>query len=266
MDRRARTDAQLIAVATDGDASAFAALVHRHAARVHAVVAEDTDPDARVVEVFTAAMTRLADAPEDVGAWLDSIARAAIEHHHHEPTEPATDAPAGHGDIAPERLDALWRELATRWPSGRAAPRIPTWLPWVTTAAVTIALSAGIPWWLLGPDAPEPDLVELSAFPLVEGPEDPADEPEPVEEKPLPTFEFPVPPEELEPAEEPVEPEPSLPDDEPVPTDGTAEEPTDADAEGDSPDDATDDETDPDADPDPDAGEPATDDGSEEST
>ncbi len=210
MDRRERTDAQLVANAVDGDVGAFAALVHRHAARVDAVVEHDTDPDARLVEVFTTTMTRLADAPEDVGAWVESIARATVRPRPEEPR----DAPRVVTAVEPERLDAVWRELARRWPSGRAAPRTPTWLPWVTTAAVTIALSAGIPWWLLGPEAPEPDLMELRAFPLIEGPEAPVDEPDPVEEIPLPTFEFPVPPDEVE---EPRAPEqPSAPDADPA--------------------------------------------------
>ncbi len=213
MQHRVRSDPELLALARRGSDSAFAVLVHRHGPRVIRAASGGQDPVDHAVRVFTTAMRRLDDAPDDLTGWIDAI---ASEGDHpslsdgaaaREPDGAAVSTSgdttsindAGHlPDDIDATIDAIWAQLTSRWPNGRRRMRVSPAVTWAITIVVTVAVSAAVPWLVLGSFPHEPDIQELRAFPIDD---DPTPEPEPGEQ-PLPTFEFPVPPEEL-----PVEPD-----------------------------------------------------------
>jgi hypothetical protein len=171
-------DAALLAQARSGEVGAFAVLVLRHAPRLHAAARRGGAgaPDEVVVRTFARAMRRLDRAPdEDVPGWLLGL---------QQPRRRGDDqvaVPADEdGAVLPERtVDAIWAELAPRWPSGRRPVRPPRWLGQVALIALLLVLSVAIPYLLLvtaaeQDEAPGP-LAELVAEPLEEDdwPDDP---------------------------------------------------------------------------------------------
>lgn len=160
------TGSELLARARNGEAAAFAVLVHRHAPRLHALASATgaDDPDAVVVTTFARAMRRLEQAPaEDLAGWLAGLQ-------------------AGRGDPAPEpaeipplpdqAVDALWSTLAPRWPSGRRRVRPPRWFGQAIVVVLLLVLSVAVPYLLLvtaadRSEGPAP-LTEIVAEPLEE--------------------------------------------------------------------------------------------------
>jgi hypothetical protein len=222
LDHVARSDAELLALARQGWASALGAMLHRHGPAVAEVVRGARDPERAVLDTFTEAIRALETAPEDdVAGWLRGLASG------HAPEDSAADTPApdehAEPDDAPEPdLDAIWARLADRWPHGRARLRIPPALAWALAVVATIALGAGLPWLTLGPLGEEPELPQLRAFPIddereVVDPDDSTEEEgEEEADEPLPTYEFPTPPAEVdEPAEEADPDGPDAPADDP---------------------------------------------------
>jgi hypothetical protein len=135
-----RSDEELVTLARRGWPAAFAVLLHRHGATVRAAVADSSNPDAAVVRTFTRAMRQLprADTAAPVAPWLLALApgrgdRTAPS----EPPPPALDDP---------QVDALWAELAPRWPEGRVPRRLPTWLRYSLLTLVLTGLAVVIPY------------------------------------------------------------------------------------------------------------------------
>jgi hypothetical protein len=136
-----RSDAELVTLARRGWPAAFAVLVQRHAATVRAAVAGRPDPDAAVVATFTRAMPHLrrVDPTAPVEPWLLALAPGRKGR----TAAPTAPRPAVDG----AELDALWAELAPRWPRGRAPRgRLPAWLRWSMLTVVLMALAVVIPY------------------------------------------------------------------------------------------------------------------------
>jgi hypothetical protein len=136
-----RSDAELMTLARRGWPAAFAVLVHRHAATVRAAVVGRPDPDAAVVATFTRAMQHLrrVDPTAPVEPWLLALAPGRKGR----TAAPTAPRPAVDGS----ELDALWAELAPRWPRGRAPRgRLPAWLRWSMLTVVLMALAVVIPY------------------------------------------------------------------------------------------------------------------------
>ncbi|MFW5933860.1 MAG: RNA polymerase sigma factor [Actinomycetota bacterium] len=118
-----RSDAELVRRAQEGMATAFAALVHRHAPAVRATVASAADPEAAVVATFSSAMRGLdhRDPDEPVAPWFIELASQQV-------SDPAPVTADAAPPMDPDELDRIWRELDRRWPSGRRPRRPPRWL------------------------------------------------------------------------------------------------------------------------------------------
>ncbi|MFU8840552.1 MAG: hypothetical protein ACNA8R_07490 [Nitriliruptoraceae bacterium] len=183
-------DDALLARARAGDVGAFAGLVHRHAPRVHAAArgAGEEAPDAVTTRTFVRAMRRLDEAPpDDLAGWLLDL---QPPHRGREPGSGAPDDRIVPADEEPEALpqgtlDAIWTELAARWPSGRRPVRLPRWVAHVALVALLLGLSVAIPYLLLVTAAEQndtaPPLADVVAEPLEEDdwPADPDDRLEP---------------------------------------------------------------------------------------
>ena len=151
-----RDDADLLAHARQGDAAAFAVLLHRHGPAVHAAssdgtterVHEDTgEPPvatAAVTRTFLAAMRQLDQADDqDLRGWLLRLALGADP-------DPAALTRARRPEPLPGTvLDQVWGELAERWPTGRRPLRAPRWLAHAALLIVLLALAAGVPYVVL---------------------------------------------------------------------------------------------------------------------
>ncbi len=156
-------DAQLVARAHRGEVGAFAVLVHRHAAHLHAL-AGDMDG---VLRAFRRAMRRLdrADA-EDVAGWLASLLPRGQR-----PGDDEDDTATGHAPPLPaSEVDALWAQLAPLWPRGRRRVRVPRWVGRLTLVLFLLALSVAIPYLVLTTSedrepAPSP-VAEVEGVPL----------------------------------------------------------------------------------------------------
>lgn len=175
------TDAELLTRAGAGDSAAFAVLVHRHAAALHAAATASgsADPEAGVVTTLSRAMRRLDEAPtDDVRGWLLELQRTRRGSSGEEPAE---------DEVPPLReqvLDRIWAELAPRWPRGRRPVRVPRWVGHIALVALLLVLSVAVPYLLLvtaaDSDAGPAPLAEVVAEPLEadaspEGSDDPTD-------------------------------------------------------------------------------------------
>lgn len=203
------SDARLVELARAGVAGAFGVLVHRYGPLVLRLADDDPDPVGATAAVFVRAMRELRPAPiVDVEDWLLGIATEELD----VPSGHADAARAEHGTATPPadtataveitavldpRLDDVWSELSRRWPDGRRARHVPSWVIWTLTGIILIALAVLLPWAVLGaPGEQDPVDDELHGSPLPDEPEpsesDQVDDTDTAEEQ-LPSFELPSP-------------------------------------------------------------------------
>lgn len=161
-------DQALLARARAGEAPAFAILVHRHAAVLHAAASAGEDLKDRdgalatVQRTFVRAMRRLDRAdPTDVGGWLRQVQGTPLEPADIEHAPPLTTT----------ELDELWRELSPRWPRGRRPWHVPRWIGKVAVVLVLLALAVAVPYALLVTAADDEDqgpapIAEVVAVPI----------------------------------------------------------------------------------------------------
>lgn len=175
MQLSSRSDEELVALARRGWPAPFAVLVQRHGATVRAAAADRSDPNAAVVRTFTRAMQQLkrVDPATPVESWL----LALVPGRHGRTAAPGASPVALDGS----QLDALWAELAPRWPRGRAPRRLPTWLRWSLLTLLLMALATVIPYATITTGqrgaTPEPTSEPLRAA-LIEPDVEPGDGPD----------------------------------------------------------------------------------------
>jgi hypothetical protein len=145
----AETDDELLGQAQAGAAPAFAILVHRYAALLHAAASDGSASKAggrdaaaldTVRRTFLRAMRRL-DAADGaaLGSWLLELQGTPLSTAEADRAAPLTTA----------ELDRLWGELAPCWPRGRRHRHPPRWLGHVAIVVLLLALSVAVPYALL---------------------------------------------------------------------------------------------------------------------
>lgn len=144
MEHAARSDAELVELAQDGSAPAFAVLLHRHGAAVREVVTDEADPTGAVVATYLTAMRHLGQRTPTtpVRPWLLELATDEARH-----PRPASDAPPA---LDADELDGIWAELDVRWPDGRTPRTVPAWLGWSALVVVLASLAVLVPYLILG--------------------------------------------------------------------------------------------------------------------
>jgi len=198
-------DGELLARAREGDAPAFAVLVHRHAATLHAAASASSGSAAGASGATDAASgttdaasdtadaaSGTTDAAGDPGggaAALTTVRRTFLRAMRRldraDPTDVEgwllevqgtpldADAAARAAPLASAELDELWRELAPRWPRGRRKRRLPRWIAQVALVLVLLALAVAVPYALLVTAVeeadPSPDpIAEVVGVPIVD--------------------------------------------------------------------------------------------------
>jgi hypothetical protein len=201
-----RSDAELLELAQAGAAAAFAVLLHRHGPAVRSAVRYEDDPTAAVTATFVRAMRALPDLDPAAPArpWLVGLTGTEVVP---DPIVPLSE----------EERDAIWTELARRWPTGRAPRGEHRGIRRLALVAALVAAGGLVPAAVLLASRPPPPADELRAFPVhleTRATPDPDDEPEP-----LPTFTFPAVPEleQPDPEPEPVVEVTPAPEPEPTP-------------------------------------------------
>lgn len=120
--RRRHTDLELLELAREGSAPAFASLLHRHREILRRGALRAAHPEQVVTSTMLSATRQLrrGAAPEDdIRAWLMDLMEAQV----------ADDlGPPGVERILPsDWFDRTWVRAEQHWPSGRRRPRPPRW-------------------------------------------------------------------------------------------------------------------------------------------
>jgi len=179
MTRPRHSDSELLSLASEGSASAFAALLHRHRHVLKSHAGGAAEPELAVEKAAIAAMRRLRSRPrvDAVDTWLATLVDEQVA------ASPATS------DV--ERIfptgwfDQLWVRVQRRWPHGRAPLHLPKWLRMSLAAVALVVASAGGTFVVLTNEDASDVVLDLSSAPL-EGPGilasgEPAAPPEPEE-------------------------------------------------------------------------------------
>lgn len=186
-----RSDDELITLARQGWAPAFATLLHRHGDEVLAAVDNRRRPVPAVTTTFLRAMRRLDERHpvEPVDRWLVRLSTGP-RWRRRRPAEPDERRQLSDTD-----RDLIWSELRARWPRGRRRRRVPPVLIWLATLVAVAAVSAGVPLLVLGDVNGPPEADQHVRAVTIDRPDAPAPEPELIEEppEPLPEYEFPAP-------------------------------------------------------------------------
>jgi hypothetical protein len=121
--RRRHSDAQLLRLASEGSAPAFASLLHRHRSALQRVVLDAADPRAAAEHTMRSAMRdlqqRRVTADTDVVAWITDL---ATSHAARDPSPQDVDQL-----LAADWFDRAWSRAERSWPSGSVRPRLPRW-------------------------------------------------------------------------------------------------------------------------------------------
>jgi hypothetical protein len=163
MTRPRHSDSELLSLASEGSASAFAALLHRHRHVLRTHAAGAAEPELAVERAAIAAMRRVRRrSPIDaVDTWLATLVDEQVA------AAPATS------DV--ERIfptgwfDQLWVRVQRRWPRGRSPLHLPKWLRVSLAAVMLVVASAGATYVVLTNEDASDVVLDLSSVPL-EGP------------------------------------------------------------------------------------------------
>ena len=154
--------AELLALARDGSAAAFASLLHRDRAALQRVALGAADPERALRTAITAAMraARRRDA-DAAGVAAAATAAAGAE---------ATRAPRVaevEPLLPPDWFDRAWVAAAPAWPTGRRPlPRPPRWATVVASGLLLAAVGAGGTWLALSSGGDREVLGSIVASPL----------------------------------------------------------------------------------------------------
>jgi hypothetical protein len=163
--RRRHSDTQLLELASEGSASAFAALLHRHRGAMQRIVLDAADPHATAESTMVSAIRdlrrRRVSSDTDVRAWITELARARADR---DPSPADVDQL-----LTPDWFDRAWSRAERRWPSGYARPRLPRWAGLVLGAVALAGTSSVATYLYLSYEATTEIVGELVAEPLGPG-------------------------------------------------------------------------------------------------
>jgi hypothetical protein len=159
--RPRHSDTDLLELARDGSAPAFASLLHRHRDVIQRGALRAEHPE-RVAEATMVAavrdLRRDRARADDLRGWLTSLVEARVND---DPGSPGVERM-----LPSDWFDRAWVKVQQRWPSGRRRLDVPRW-GWQLAAAVALALGgAGVTYVIVTGDATAEVLSELVAEPI----------------------------------------------------------------------------------------------------
>lgn len=141
--RPRHSDTDLIGLARDGSAPAFAALLHRHRDVIHRGALRSQRPERAAELALVAAVRDLRRGRADEGdirGWLEGLVEGQVRRF--------PGAPGIERLLPGDWFDSAWVEAERSWPSGRRRLRFPRWLRLVT-AAMVLALAGAVGTYLV---------------------------------------------------------------------------------------------------------------------
>jgi hypothetical protein len=159
--RPRHSDADLLELARDGSAPAFASLLHRHRDVVQRGALRAEHPERVAGEALLAAVRDLRRGRARAAELRDWLAGLVEQEVQREPGTPGVDRM-----LPADWFDRAWVHAERRWPSGRRRLRAPRWT-WHAVGALVLAVAgAGTTYLVITADATVEVLSELIAEPI----------------------------------------------------------------------------------------------------
>lgn len=159
--RPRHSDSDLLALAREGSAPAFASLLHRHRDVIQRGALRAEHPERAAEAVMVGALRGLPHATgpaADLRAWLSGHVDAAVDR---DPGSPGVERM-----LPTDWFDRTWVRVEERWPSGRRPLHLPRWAA-VLVGAVLLAATGAVATYLsLTADATGDVLSVLVAEPI----------------------------------------------------------------------------------------------------
>jgi hypothetical protein len=163
--RQRHSDTQLLELASEGSASAFAALLHRHRGALQRIVLDAADPHATAESTMVSAIRDLrrhrVSTDTDIRTWITELARTQADR---DPSPADVDQL-----LTPDWFDRAWSRAERAWPNGYARPRLPRWGALVLGAVALAGTSSVATYLYLSYEATTEIVGELVAEPLEAG-------------------------------------------------------------------------------------------------
>ena len=164
--RPRHTDAELLELAREGSAPAFASLLHRHQEVIRRSAARAEHPERAAESVLLRAVRELRRgraSSGDIRGWLIRLMEEQIVD---DPGRPGVERSLSEG-----WFDRAWVRVEARWPSGRRLSALPTWVARAGAALLIVVAGTAATFMVLTSEASIEVVSELIAEPL----DDPTD-------------------------------------------------------------------------------------------
>jgi len=180
--RTRHSDADLLGLAREGSAPAFASLLHRHRDVLQRAALRSAHPEQAAERALVAAVRQLRSDGVDADAvrgWLGSLIEDQVRA---DPGSPGVERM-----LPSDWFDRVWVTVHERWPSGRRPLRVPRWAGLTAGAVALAAFGSTTAYLVVTADASTEVIAELIAEPVTDaeadtsGLPDPAVEPTPEE-------------------------------------------------------------------------------------
>ena len=159
--RPRHSDADLLELARDGSAPAFASLLHRHRDVLQRAALRAEHPERVVESAMVAAVRDLRRGrarADDLRAWLGTHVESLVDG---DPGRPGVER------LLPvDWFDRTWVRVERRWPSGRRPVSLPRWAGLLAAAAALALTGSATTYLLITADRSPEVLSELVAEPI----------------------------------------------------------------------------------------------------
>jgi hypothetical protein len=159
--RPRHTDLELLELARDGSAPAFASLLHRHRDVLRRGALRAEHPEQAVESAMLAAVRQLRRGTvttTDLRGWLVTVIESQVER---DPGRPGVERM-----LTADWFDRRWVRAERHWPSGRRLPVPPRWVGQVAGAVLLAAVGAGGTYLVVTSDVTTEVIRELIAEPV----------------------------------------------------------------------------------------------------
>jgi hypothetical protein len=159
--RPRHSDTDLVELAREGSAPAFASLLHRHRDVIQRSALRAEHPERVAESAMAAAMKDLrrgrADSVDPRG-WLGALVEQQVME---DPGRPGVERL-----LPSDWFDRAWVQVERRWPSGRRRLSVPRWVGQIAAASALALVGSGTTYLIVTAETPTEVLSELVAEPI----------------------------------------------------------------------------------------------------